>query len=649
MEFKNMLSPIMIGDCQIKNRFVVPAMDTAYPDENGYVTQRLIDYYEARAKGGFGLIIIEYCHVDFHGKPHHKSISIFDDKYIPGLTKLANAIHKYDGAKAFLQLHHVGRQGRLDVANLEAMEAASPVPDVLISTKTRALTTEEVYALVEKFGDAAVRAQKAGFDGVEIHGGHGYLVSGFMSGVANRRTDEFGGDFRGRMLFPELIIKNIRRKVGNSFPVTIRISAVENVPGGRDIEETRAVAKYLEKVGYQAINVSLGVNGSVPMPIEPNQTPCAFNISNAEQIRRSVSIPVIGGGRINDMYMAEGILEDGRADMIYFGRGSMADPELPNKVAGGAIDEITPCLGCVQRCQLHLIPDSGYNSVSCLMNPFCGKEGEWIKKPAETVKNIAVVGAGPAGLAFAHNAAERGHKVTVFEKTGDVGGQFRIASMPPYKHELARGIKYMLTMCRKRGVEFRLNTEATAEMLLEVGFDSVVLATGGIPLVPPIKGIDGPKVRTAADVLASGDLPIGRILIIGAGDTGVETADYLGHRAITRQVTVVEMGNKICPGKFWSQRSPLLKRVNSYGKVNFMLETKVKEFTEDGAVVTNKMGEEILLSGYNGIILAMGTKPYNPLEERLKGKIELHVIGDAVKASSAMEAIEAGAKLSIEI
>lgn len=639
----------MIGNCQIKNRFVVPAMDTALPDENGFVTDRAVAYYEARAKGGFGLIITEYCHVSYPGKPHTHSISIFDDKYIPGLARIADAVHKYDGAKVFAQLHHVGRQGNLNVTNIDAMEAPSAVPDILVSTKTRALSTEEVYDLVEKFGDAAVRAQKAGFDGVEIHGGHGYLVSEFMSGVCNRRTDEFGGDFRGRMLFPELILKNIRKKVGNNFPVTIRISSIEPVPGGREIEETRAVAKYLEKVGYQGINVSIAMNGAQKWVIVPNQVPSGYNIGYAEQIKKSVSIPVIGGGRINDAYMAEGFLEDGRADMVFFGRGSLADPALPNKVAAGALDEITPCIGCVQRCQLHVLEPMPKNvdCASCMMNPFSGRESLWIKRPTETPKNIAVVGAGPAGMAFAYNAAERGHKVTIFEKSDVVGGQFRIASMPPYKHELARAIKYLHTMCKKYKVDIRFNTEATADMLLEGGFDAVVLATGGQTIIPPIKGVDGPIVRTATEVLTSGQPPRGKIMIIGAGETGTETADYLGHRTGNR-VTVVEMGKTICPGKFFTARSMLLERIKDYGTVTFMTKTKVKEFTDDGAIV-EKDGEEIVLSGFHSIVLAMGTKSYNPLEESLQGKIELHTLGDAVKPASALEAIETATKLAIEI
>ena len=649
MEFKNLLSPIKIGNCEIKNRFVVPAMDTALPDANGFVTDRCIEYYEARAKGGFGLTIVEYCHVSLAGKPHVHSISIFDDKYIPGLTKLTEAMHKYDGAKVFAQLHHVGRQGTLDVAGIDAMEAPSAVPDLLISTPVHELTTKEVYQLVEAFGDAAVRAQKAGFDGVEIHGGHGYLVSEFMSGVCNRRTDEFGGDFRGRMLFPELIIKNIRRKVGNNFPVSIRISSVEPVPGGREIEETKAVAKYLEKVGYQAINVSIALNGAQKWVIVPNQIASGYNIGYATEIKKSVNIPVIGGGRINDPYMAEGFLEDGRADMIFFGRQSIADPEFPNKVAAGAIDEISPCIGCVQRCQLHIAGPTmppGVDSISCLINPIAGREAIWKKVPTEAPKNIAVVGAGPAGMAFGYNAAQRGHKVTIFEKSSVVGGQFRVASMPPYKHELARAIKYLHTMCKKHKVDIHFNTEATAEMLLEGGYDSVVVATGGVPMVPPIKGIDKPIIRTATDVLTNGNPPRGRILIIGAGETGVETADFLGCRT-GNKITVVEMSKNICYGKFFTARSLLMERVRGYG-VEFMTKTKVKEFTDDGAIVEFE-GKEIILSGFQSIILAMGTKSNNALAEALQGKVDVHVLGDAVRPGSAVEAIETATKLALEI
>lgn len=646
MNFSQLLSPITIRNLTIKNRFVVPPMDTALPNPDGTVSQKMIDYYAARAKGGFGLIIVEYCHVDIKGKPHVNSISGFDDKFIPGLTELASAIHKYDGARAFLQLHHAGRQGSTIASGCDTLVAPSAVPDFLKNFKVTALTTEEVYDLIEKFGDTAVRAQKAGFDGVEIHGGHGYLVAEFMSGLCNKRTDEFGGDFRGRMLFPELIIKNIRKKVGNNFPITMRISATEPLAGGRDINESRVVAKYLESVGLDAINISIGLNGAQKWVIVPNQVPCAYNIANAEAIKKSVSIPVIGGGRINDPYMAEEILESGRADMIYFGRGSLADPDLPNKIAADAPEEIIPCIGCVQRCQLHLRnPKIG---ISCLMNPFTGKEGTWKKIPTENPKKIAVVGAGPAGLTFAHHAADRGHNVTIYERSDHAGGQFCLAAVPPFKHELARAIKYMIEACKRSKVNILYNTEATKEMLLEGNYDAVVLATGGFRIWPKIKGIDDGNKVLAIDILeGKKPIPQGKVLLIGGGLVGVETADYISGRP-GRDVTVVEMTDQLAPQAYFTAKDLLLERL-AQNNVKFYMETKVEEFTPDGAICT-KNGEKVIFSGFDSVVIAMGAKSYNPLEEEIKDSFaEVHVIGDAVESRSALEAIEEATKLSIEI
>lgn len=647
MNFEKLLSPINIGTCEIKNRFVMPPMDSALPNTDGTVSQRMIDYYEARAKGGFGLIIVEYCHVELEGKPHFNSISGFDDKFIPGLADLASAIHKHNGAKTFLQLHHVGRQGDPVVFSGDNMYAPSAVPDYLRDKyPVTALSTERVYGLVEKFGDTAVRAKKAGYDGVEIHGGHGYLVSEFMTGLVNKRTDEFGGDFRGRMLFPELIIKNIKAKCGEDFPVTMRISATEPLPGGREIEESRAVAKYLEKCGLDGLNISIGMNGAHKWVIVPNQIACGYNIGNAEAIKKSVSIPVIGGGRINDPYMAEGILEDGRADMLYFGRGCLADPDLPNKIAANTPEDVIPCVGCVQRCQSHLAkPEIG---ISCMMNPLTGKEGMWKKKPAETPKKIAVVGAGPAGLTFAKHAAERGHMVTVFEKESQAGGQFKIAAVPPYKHELGRATKYMIHAALKSGAEIKYNTEATKEMLLAGKYDTVILATGGTPILPLIKGIDGPNVVLASNLLSGKSLlPSGNILVIGGGEVGVETADYLATRP-GKNVTIVEMAPAVASTLYFTQREFLMERLNQYG-VKILTNTKVQEFVEDGAICEQN-GEALNLTGYNSIVLAMGSKAYNPLEAELKEAVnEVHVIGDALKARSALEAIEEATKLALEI
>lgn len=651
-EFENLLKPLKIGSIEVKNRMAVPPMDTRLPNEDCTVSQQQIDYYEARAKGGFGLIMTEYCFVSEEGRPHTHSTGICDDKYIPGLTKLAEAVHKYEGAKVFAQIFHCGAQGSKVDTGFETVYGPSAVSNLTSQSVPAELTLEEIYKIIEDFGDAAVRAQKAGFDGVEVHAGHGYLVSEFMTGTDNKRTDEFGGDFLGRMRFPKLIVENIRKKVGPDFPITMRISA-EPVPNGKGTEELAAEAMYLEKCGVQAFNVSTMGWMNV---IAPSQREIGYNIPNVQAVKQAVSVPVIGGGRMHDPYIADQAIATGKLDMVFLGRQSIADPEYPNKVKEDRYDEIIQCTGCIQRCQLHLFDHSQH--ISCMLNPFTGREGTWKHIPAEKPQNIAVVGAGPAGLYFAFNAAERGHKVTVYEKTSHPGGQLRIGTIAPYKHELLHGIKYPLAMCKKYGVEIKYNTEATEELLLNGNYDSVILCTGGIPLRPNIPGINGPKVMLAEDVLSgqtealknheTEQLPGGNILIVGAGLVGVETADYLAERNMgANRITIVEMTSEIAPQEHFTTKAYLMQRLNGYG-IQFILNTKITEFTENG-VIAEQNGKTVTMDGYDCIILAMGTKPYNPLEEKLEGKVKLYKAGDMIQTRNAVSAIEEATKLALEI
>lgn len=651
-DFVNLLTPIKIGNCEIKNRMVIPPMDTRLPNEDCTVSEQSVNYYEARAKGGYGLIICEYMFVSDTGRPHTHSIGISDDKYIPGLSKITEAVHKHEGAKVFAQLFHCGAQGSKYMTGCETTYGPSAVQNHTTNTTPAELTTEQVYQLIEDFGDAALRAKKAGFDGIEIHGGHGYLISEFLMAIYNKRVDEFGGDFKSRMRFPELIIKNIRKKVGPDMPITMRIGS-EPVPNGKGIEELVAEAMYLEKCGVQAFNVSTYGWKNV---IAPSQQIVGYNIPYVQAIKQAVSIPVIGGGRMHDPYINEQAIATGKLDMVFLGRQSLADPEYPNKVAAGAYDEIIQCTGCIQRCQLHLFDHSQH--ISCMLNPFTGREGTWQHIPAENPKNIAVVGAGPAGLNFAFNAAKRGHKITVFEKSSYPGGQLRTGTIAPFKHELAHGIKYALKMCEKYNVEIKYNTEATEDMLLNGEYDSVVLATGGVPVKPNIPGIDNPIIYLAEDVLngktpqlvrrETESLPGGRVLIVGAGLVGVETADYLAEYNMgMNDITIVEMTDQIAPQEHFTTKAFIMERLNGYG-VKFQLNTKITEFTPSG-IVAECNGETITMEGYSAIVLAMGTKSYNPLEEKIAGKIDYHKIGDVIKTRNAVFAIEEATKLALEI
>jgi 2,4-dienoyl-CoA reductase-like NADH-dependent reductase (Old Yellow Enzyme family)/thioredoxin reductase len=649
-QFERLFSPIRLGSLELKNRFVVPPMATNLAYEDATVSQALINYWVARAKGGWGLLIVEFTAIDPLGKVGPCHPGIWSDTFIPGLKRLTDAVHQYD-AKIALQISHTGRQTFSEIIGIPGAQpvSASPIPCPMDRAMPKELSLKEVYELVEKYGDAAVRACDAGFDAVEVHGAHGYLIAQFMSAYSNKRTDEFGGSLHNRMRFPTEIVGNIRRKTDRSFPLLFRMSGEERIAGGRTVDESRVVARTMVKAGIDCIDVSVGVSGSAQYIIPSAVMSPGFLLSISEEIKKAVSVPVIAVGRINHPLLAEDAVENGKADLIAWGRSSLADPELPNKVAAGQLDDIAPCIACVQGCTRSFpFPDRPLSKLgtTCLINPFCGREGELEIKPASTAKEVVVVGGGPAGLEAAWVAAARGHKVTLYEKNQYPGGQYRLAAVPPFKQDIATAIFYYVHMCEKHGVSFRMGSEATADEIICQKPDVVIIATGSEPMIPDISGIGGNRIVTAWDLLEGKKQPGMKVLILGGGMVGCEVADFLGEHL--HQVTLIEMLPEIAMDVPPQVRYFLLQRLKEYD-VRIETETKVIEFLKDGALVS-KNGKTSRLEGFDTIVLALGTKSVNSLKMQLEGKIpELYIIGDALAPRKAMDAIEEGARVAVKI
>lgn len=642
MKFEKLLQPGKIGNVDIRNRFVVPPMGTNFGSADGYVTDQMIEYYRRRAAGGFGLIIIEVVAIDRKGRAITNQVGLWKDDQIAGFKKLIDAIHG-EGAKVLVQLHHCGRQTTPLSIFGETPEAPSKIACPVMDCIPDEMSNDRVWEVIDEFGDAAVRAKEAGADGVEVHGAHGYIIAQYMSTHANKRMDEFGGDFAGRMKFPTEIFKNIRSKVGNDFLMTFRYGYDEKVHGGRTLEESVAIARLAEECGVDALHISIMTYASMQYMSASPEMPAGFNMFPTKVIKEAVNLPVITVGRYNP-YIAENALLNGCADFVSFGRASIADPEIPNKVKEGRLDEISPCIGCTQSCIGYIFVGE---PASCLVNPVTGNELKYPMNKVEEPKNVLVAGAGPAGLEAAMFAAKKGHKVTVVEKGHTFGGQFRLAAVPPTKHEIATALKYLVTMGKKYGVEYIFNQEVTKEYIQEQKPDAVILATGGVPAKPPIPGIDQENVVDAIDILDGKVTPGRNVLVIGGGMTGVETADFMGEH--NRAVTVLEMRPDIALDEAMIPRAFLMPRLAERG-IQKVVNATVKEITADGCIYTDKKGNEQKLEDFDTIVLALGVKAYNPLEKELEGIVDkVIVIGDAKQPGPANKATEAGLAAAFEI
>ena len=636
MYFTNTFTPYKIGKMEVKNRLIVPAMDSGVFDQKGFVYQPTLDYYGARAAGGFGLIIIEITAVEPTGVGMPCEPAGWTDECIPGMTRLADVIHQ-NGARTIVQLHHAGRE----TVSLMAGKVVAPssVPCPTNRETPHEFTTQEVYDLIQHYVDAAVRMQKAGFDGVEIHASHGYMGGQFLSPRSNKRVDEFGGGVEGRAYFMKLVVEGIKKACGEDFVVTARVSSKENRIGGLEMEETVVFASMLEAYGYDALHISAGTYETWETIVPPTAWQSGWNLGSSRRIKEAVNIPVFSVGLFHDPYTIETAIKRGDCDAVSLGRQSIADPAFPNKVVGGAEDDIIPCIGCTQRCMEFNYPENlmpGDWGVGCMYNPQSSHRADRMLTQTAEPKNVVVVGAGPGGMPAAWMSAFRGHNVTLIEKEDKLhaGGQLRIGAFPPFKQPLTREIRYMLRQCEKNGVNMMWNTEATPELIKGLNPDVVIMATGATPLVPNIPGLKETGVVLANDVLQGTPVLKQSCLIIGGGEVGAETAEFATDYC--SRVAIVEMLPEIVPTLYLTVRNAMLQRIKEE-EVEVHTNTKVLEFVPGGAKVECN-GEQFVLDGFDTVILALGSRPHVPFDAEGLAK-EVYTIGDAEAVKDAKWAI----------
>jgi 2,4-dienoyl-CoA reductase-like NADH-dependent reductase (Old Yellow Enzyme family)/thioredoxin reductase len=643
-DFSALFQPIKIGNMEIKNRLSVPPMGTGFAGDDGGVSDRLISYHELRARGGFGLIIVEVTAIDAErgiGSGHQ--LCLHDDRLIPGFRKLADTVHKY-GTKLAVQLYHPGRSTFPWFLNNKPPVAPSEVPDPIMRQVPHALTIDEIKDLVEKFAQGARRVKEAGCDAAELHGAHGYLISEFMSAYANKRTDEYGGSFENFLRFPLEIVKRSRELVGPDFPLLFRISADEVVPLGRTVPESVEMMKRLVAAGINAVDVSIGVPESSQYTSAPPDMQAGFNAETSVKFKQALSVPVLVAGRINDPAIAANIIKSGKADIVHIGRQSLTDPDWPSKVQRGRVQDIVKCLscneGCIEGLAIWLRP-----SITCVQNLALGREAQYALPQVDKPKTVLIAGGGPGGLEAARTAALRGHKVILYEKDGYLGGQTKLVSIPPCKAIYQDVARSRIDAVKQCGVDVRAGQTLTVDKIKEIKPDVLIVATGSESAIPNIPGINRHEVISARKALATeeaGD----NVLVIGGGLVGCETADYLASKG--KKVTIVEMLKYTARDIGPSARFFLKKRLTE-NHVAVLTQAKVKSISEDGVLVETPAGEQ-KLGPFDTIVLAVGATPVRDLEEQAKGLVpQIYVIGDAAKPGKILAAVEQGAETALKL
>jgi len=655
-----LFKPVRIGKLELPNRVVMTAMHLNYTP-GGKVSERLIAFYEERARFGLSLAIVGGCTVDeYSGSPD--MLSLKDDADMDGLKRLAEAVHRA-GGHLFAQLYHAGAYAHS--VFLGGKQALSPSGVFSRFTKEtpREMTRSDIIWVIENFAKAAQRAKDAGFDGVEILGSAGYLISQFLSPLTNKRDDEYGGPLENRMRFGLEVLRAVRQQVGSDFPVSYRIAGNDFVPGSHTNEEAKAFAQALDREGVEAINVTGGWH-ETRVPQLLMSIPYGAFTYLARGVKEVVNAPVIACNRINDPLVAEEVLRQGAGDLVGMARAFLADPQILEKAKEGRLQDIVHCIGCAQACFDHVFM---MRPVSCMLHPRSGREFEIREDKAPRPKKVWVIGGGPGGMMAASTAARRGHDVTLFEEKEQLGGQLLLAGAPSMRSDFRRAVKDLEMQLRNSGAKVRLGQRMDRGKIRRGRPEVVIVATGARPIVPDIKGVELGNVVSAWEVL-EGKVPVGReVVIIGGGAVGCETALHICEsgtisaetlkflafqkaeswevleRLITRgwrRVTIVEMLERIGQDIGISTRWAMIQDLHRLG-VRVITGAKAKEIQPDGVLI--QRGEKEEKVPCDTVILAVGSRPLDEISQKIVGFVpEIHVIGDAKTPRKALDAIWEG-------
>jgi len=684
---RKLFSPISIGSMEVKNRLVMAPMTTQWAGPGDTVGQRLIDYHVARAKGGVGLITFEVCTVDRRYPYQVHTVGLWSDELIASHRELTKAVHAH-GAKIVPQISHPGPESASPFVNKLQPIGPSSYRSAATWQVCREATIEEIELAIEQYGEAARRAREAGYDGMELHCAHAYMMCGaFISAVTNKRTDAYNGStVEGRLRFPIEVIMRMKAKAGRDFPLTLRISGDERMPEGRDIEGTEEIAPKLVEAGVDAFHVSGGVIDRFASGIIAGSSyGWGFNVPAAAAIKKVAKVPVLVVGRIHDPVMAERILQADQADLIVMGRPLLADPDLPNKAARGELQHIRRCISC-ENC-FDSIAEGDLTNMHCAVNAAAGKERQLSMERAAKTKRVMVVGGGPGGMEAARVAALRGHSVTLYEKQSRLGGSLLFANTVHSDNDLL--LNYLLTELKSLPVQVKLGKEVTPAVVSASKPDAVILALGGNLSVPSIRGSEGRHVLNGAELkkMLGGKLegaaaqklpvwqrlglrlggplmrqflnparirwltrlwmPLGKkVTVIGGDLGGCELAVFLAERG--RKVTLVDGGEKIAPEVGHKRRAEVNQSLQESG-VAVVNGAVCEEITSKGVVLHTKLGYQQVIES-DTVILAGNIEENAELQKALEGKVpELYVVGDCKKLGLIRGAISDGVSVACKI